>query len=334
MPNQRPLIGRGERAPDFALPRSSGADGPVRFYGLVGGRPTVLLFAGPAPDAHLADLADLAERLGSVNEELDVLVVTTQPSPPLPDAFHDPEGHVHAAYGVTVERPVAVVLDHNVRVVDALAVGDVDVAAASILDLLPRWSDGHVEVAPRLAPVLFVPDALAPERCEQLIERWATEGSVETGVETIVEGARAEATDVRRKRRRDHTVEDQQLLRELTRHIGDRVFPELAKAFAFSAGGFEGFKIGCYTAEDRGHFEAHRDNLSSATAHRRFGLTLNLNDDYDGGELRFPEYGPTRYRPAVGEALVFSGTHLHEVLPVQRGRRFVLLSFVLAAQRR
>jgi predicted 2-oxoglutarate/Fe(II)-dependent dioxygenase YbiX len=27
---------------------------------------------------------------------------------------------------------------------------------------------------------------------------------------------------------------------------------------------------------------------------------------------------------------VFSGTHLHEVLPVDRGRRFVLLSFVLA----
>jgi predicted 2-oxoglutarate/Fe(II)-dependent dioxygenase YbiX len=166
------------------------------------------------------------------------------------------------------------------------------------------------------------------------MERWSTQGSVETGVETIVEGARAEATDVRRKRRRDHTVEDQQLLRELTRHIGDRVFPELQKAFAFAAGGFEGFKIGCYTAEDRGHFEAHRDNLSTATAHRRFGLTLNLNDDYDGGELRFPEYGPTRYRPAAGEALVFSGTHLHEVLPVERGRRFVLLSFVLASQRR
>jgi predicted 2-oxoglutarate/Fe(II)-dependent dioxygenase YbiX len=328
------MIGRGERAPDFALPRSSGEDGPVRLYGLVGGRPAVLLLAGPAPDVHLADLAGLAERLGSVDEQLDVLVVAQQPSPQLPEAFHDPEGHVHAAYGATDGRPTAVVLDHNVRVVDALAVGDVEVAAASILDLLPRWPADHVEVAPRLAPVLFVPDALAPERCQQLIERWETEGAVETGVETIVEGARAEATDVRRKRRRDHTVEDQQLLRELTRHIGDRVFPELAKAFAFQAGGFEGFKIGCYTADDRGHFEAHRDNLSSATAHRRFGLTLNLNDDYDGGELRFGEYGPTRYRPAAGEALVFSGSHLHEVLPVERGRRFVLLSFVLAAQRR
>jgi predicted 2-oxoglutarate/Fe(II)-dependent dioxygenase YbiX len=107
------------------------------------------------------------------------------------------------------------------------------------------------------------------------------------------------------------------------------VFPELQKAFAFTAAGFEGFKIGCYDARDRGHFVAHRDNLSAGTAHRRFGLTVNLNDDYAGGELRFPEYGPTRYRPAAGEALVFSGSHLHEVLTVERGRRFALLSFVL-----
>jgi predicted 2-oxoglutarate/Fe(II)-dependent dioxygenase YbiX len=331
MSSQRPVIGRGERGPDFALPRDGGQQGPVRFYGLVGGRPAVLLFAGEADDGRVPDLA---ARLGSADEVLDVLVITQRPDPRMADAFHDPEGHVHAAYGATDDQPVAVVLDHNVRVTDVHGIVEVEPTAASILDGLPRWAADHTEVAPRLAPVLFVPDALAPELCARLIERWETQGSVETGVETIVEGARAEATDVRRKRRRDHTVEDQQLLRELTRHIGDRVFPELQKAFAFAAGGFEGFKIGCYTSEDRGHFEAHRDNLSTATAHRRFGLTLNLNDDYDGGELRFGEYGPTRYRPAAGEALVFSGTHLHEVLPVVRGRRFVLLSFVLAAQRR
>ena len=121
---------------------------------------------------------------------------------------------------------------------------------------------------------------------------------------------------------------DAGLLRMLSSHIGRRVMPELRKAFAYEAKRFEGFKIGCYDAEDAGFFTAHRDNLSPATAHRRFGLTLNLNDDYEGGELRFPEYGPERYRPGAREALVFSGAHLHEVLPVTQGRRFVLLSFV------
>jgi hypothetical protein len=39
---------------------------------------------------------------------------------------------------------------------------------------------------------------------------------------------------------------------------------------------------------DGGFFRAHRDNLSPATAHRRFALTLNLNESYQGGQLRFP----------------------------------------------
>ena len=320
------LIGRGERAPDFALPRGDREE-VTRFYGLAGGRPTVLLFAG---DDHgmVVDLP--ADLTAHHDHDVDVHTIGRAPVANIDTAFVDAEGKVHEAYGARDGQPVAIVLDPNLRVVAHVVVDAVDTAAEAISEALtpPQEDDGVP--APRLAPVLFVPDALAPSWCDRLIERWTNEGSVETGVETIVDGERAEATDVRRKRRRDHTVTDQQLLRQLTQHIGARVFPELQKAFAFQAGGFEGFKIGCYTAEDRGHFEAHRDNLSAGTAHRRFGLTLNLNDDYDGGELRFPEYGPTRYRPAAGEALVFSGSHLHEVLPVERGQRFVLLSFLLA----
>ncbi len=319
------LIGRGERAPDFALPRRDREDA-TRFYGLAGGRPTILLFAGEHHGAVVDLPADLAARH---RHDVDVHLIVRAPVATGDPAFVDAEGKVHEAYGARDGQPVAIVLDPNLRVVDHVGIDDADAAIAAIGEVLPAPSVDGGELAPRVAPVLFVPDALAPSWCEQLIDRWSNEGSVETGVETIVDGERAEATDVRRKRRRDHTVTDQQLLRQLTQHIGARVIPELEKAFAFQAGGFEGFKIGCYTAEDRGHFEAHRDNLSAGTAHRRFGLTINLNADYDGGELRFPEYGPTRYRPAAGEALVFSGSHLHEVLPVERGQRFVLLSFVL-----
>ena len=102
----------------------------------------------------------------------------------------------------------------------------------------------------------------------------------------------------------------------------------LRKAFAFRATRFEGFKIACYDAAEGGHFRAHRDNLSPSTEHRRFALTLNLNDGYEGGHLRFPEYGAYLYRPGAGGAVVFSGSHLHEALPVTRGKRYVLLSFL------
>ncbi|MDX1658616.1 MAG: 2OG-Fe(II) oxygenase [Nitriliruptorales bacterium] len=322
MATTRPLISRGERAPDFVLPRGADGEG-ARFYGFVGGRPAVVLLAGDE------DVRPLAEELRAARgDDLDVHVVSRAPNVSGDGAFHDPEGGVHRAYGATDSAPVAVVTDPNVRVAATVAIGDG--ALDEILAAVPKEPENVVAEAPRLAPVLFVPDALSETHRESLIERWETEGAVETGVEVVVDGEHAEATDIRRKRRRDHVVEDRELLRELTQHIGARVFPELQKAFAFQAGGFEGFKIGCYTDADRGHFESHRDNLSSGTAHRRFGISINLNDGYEGGELRFPEYGATRYRPAAGEALVFSGSHLHEVLPVERGRRFVLLSFVLA----
>lgn len=59
-------------------------------------------------------------------------------------------------------------------------------------------------------------------------------------------------------------------------------------------------------------------------------LNLNAGDDDDGGEVRFPEFGRELYRPAPGGALVFSSSLLHEVVPVIRGRRLGLFTFLSA----
>jgi len=69
-------------------------------------------------------------------------------------------------------------------------------------------------------------------------------------------------------------------------------------------------------------------SLTSEAAYRRFAMSLNLNsEEFSGGELRFPEYGPQRYKPDTGAAIVFSCSILHEALEVTEGRRFVLLAF-------
>ena len=81
----------------------------------------------------------------------------------------------------------------------------------------------------------------------------------------------------------------------------------------------------------RGGTGSHQDRVIGRTAR---ALTLNLNDGYQGGQLRFPEYGPELYRPALGAALLFSCSHLHEVLEVTAGRRFVLLSFLFGEEAR
>lgn len=76
-----------------------------------------------------------------------------------------------------------------------------------------------------------------------------------------------------------------------------------------------------------GCFRPHRDNIIAIAAHRRFALTINLNDAYDGAELVFPEYGRKTCRAAIGEAIVFSCSLLHEVTPVTRNRRYGFLMF-------
>lgn len=320
----RDPIGTGERAPDFVLPRGH-EGGRSRFYAFVGGRPALLVFAG---GPHAAGEELLSRLRATMPAAADSFLVSLEPPAGADaDTFHDPDGRVHDAYGVARDGvPTVVVLDRNVRV---LAVErppdppslDVVLAHLSDPDEDPSGEEAH-------APVLRVPRALDPALCDRVIAAWRAADPAETGVETMADGRHEETLDRLRKRRRDHVVTQPELLRELTAHIGRRVMPELQKAFAYRASRFEGFKIGCYTADDEGFFQAHRDNLSPATAHRRFALSLNLNDDYDGGELRFPEYGRRLYRPAAGEALVFSGSHLHEVRPVVRGRRFVLLSFL------
>ena len=66
-----------------------------------------------------------------------------------------------------------------------------------------------------------------------------------------------------------------------------------------------------------------------ATAHRRFAVSINLNaEEFEGGDLRFPEFGPRTYRPPTGGAVVFSCSLLHEATPVTQGRRYAFLPFL------
>jgi predicted 2-oxoglutarate/Fe(II)-dependent dioxygenase YbiX len=324
---------RGERAPDMVLPTPDGT--PTRYYAQAGGRPTLLILADVDAGERLAALGVLLAEAGG---DLTVHVVAPAgldasglPFPVLVDA----EGKAAAAYR-THGTSTAFVLDPNLRVRQALPFDDATAVAAAVSELLPElaWSAGDGPEIAVQAPVLVVPDVLTAEQCTELIGVWEEQGNVATGVEASAGGTRGEQLSAQLKRRRDHVVSDPDRTRDLAQTIGRRVIPEIARAFAYRARRFEGFKIACYEASDRGFFSAHRDNLSPSTAHRRFALTLNLNDGYAGGQLRFPEYGPQRYRPPQGAALLFSCSLLHEVLDVTEHRRFVLLSFLFGDEGR
>ena len=130
------------------------------------------------------------------------------------------------------------------------------------------------------------------------------------------------------KVRTDHILKDRDLIDQTRSCIARRVIPEIARTYQFRATRMERFIVACYPAEGGGHFSPHRDNTTKGTAHRRFAVSINLNDDFQGGEIGFPEYGPTTFKPSPGTAVVFSCGLLHSVSTVTFGRRYAFLPFL------
>jgi predicted 2-oxoglutarate/Fe(II)-dependent dioxygenase YbiX/peroxiredoxin len=178
------------------------------------------------------------------------------------------------------------------------------------------------------APVLMIPNVFETEFCRLLIGLYEERGGTESGFMRDVDGKTSLVIDARQKRRKDALIDDPAVLTEMVARLKRRVLPELAKAFQFRATRMERYMISCYAAEDGGHFRPHRDNTEKGTAHRQFAVSLNLNDDFDGGELVFPEYGERGFKMAPGMAGIFSCALLHKVTPVTRGRRFAFLPFL------
>jgi predicted 2-oxoglutarate/Fe(II)-dependent dioxygenase YbiX len=142
------------------------------------------------------------------------------------------------------------------------------------------------------------------------------------------DGKYAEILDPRRKSRTDHSIPPRSdLYATLLARLRKRVFLPMRRYFQFEVRGVERLLLARYAAEDAGHFAMHRDHMGD-DYHREFGLTINLNADFSGGELAFPEFDEA-HKPAPGSAVVYSGTLMHIVRPVSSGARFCLLSFLM-----
>lgn len=242
----------------------------------------------------------------------------------------DDGGIVGYLLGGNPTEPEALVFDGNMRLAGRRRLSQCEQDnlaqwAAQCLSSLPGVDE---RVITSVAPALVIPRVMGEAYCQKLIRYFEESGSYESGVYIMQKGELVFTPDPEVKVRRDHTIEDPALGREIQTLLMRRVVPEIQWAFAFKVTRFEQFKLIRYSADTGGYFRPHRDNDSPDTAHRRFALTLNLNTgDYDGGELRFPEYGPERYQAPRGGAVVFSCNLAHEALDVTRGDRYALLSF-------
>jgi peroxiredoxin len=334
----------GEPAPWFSAATGSNRPGAVMFDELAG-RYIVLFFFGTAarPDVaevltafgHRSDLFDgkHAMFVGISNDPDDFNQGRMRQQHAAQLFLLDSNGLATRQYvsaksvagqAPTAFDPIAFVLSPTLQIIEILALAEpatfVDRIASLLSELSPKSPSAQN------APVLVIPQIFDRSFCGQLVDLYESVGGREIGsIEN--EGKVVEQFDPTFRKRLDWHISDGPALQRTRELLERRLLPMVYRAFQFRTTRIERYLVGCYDAEKGGYFRPHRDNTAPVVAHRRFAVTINLNEGYDGGYLRFPEFGNQAYRTPPGDAIVFSCSLLHEVTPVTRDRRYAFLSF-------
>ncbi len=335
------LLLTGDQAPWF---HAAALEGNPRYaFDTAAGRPILMLFAGRAAHPVTADaMRILAENRGLFDDEracffgittdtMDVKNKVIAPHLPGVRWFLDFDaavsrkfGAVDGESGAVQYRPHWLLLDTTMRVAGRFSIDD-GAAAIAALEALIATPDDYPA-----APVLIVPRVLEPSMCRKLIDLYEANGGTDSGFMREENGITVGRIDHAHKRRADHHIESEELREQLRARLKRFLVPQIKRAFQWEATRIERWMVACYDGDNGGgHFRAHRDNTTKGTAHRKFACTINLNaEDYDGGDLAFPEFGSKTYRAPTGGAVIFSCSLLHEARPVLRGKRYAFLPFL------
>lgn len=336
----------GDRLPDFVLP---GLDGKLRkFVWSFTGAPVALLVVADLSALDAAQFASLRDASAAASTRLVVvagnpiavagplwkklgaeaeepLLLCDEKGQFLP-ALLAQGGAVSFGQGMGLRQRV-IVLDPNQRVATTfdtralLAAGE---SIRAVADSVRADGAADLRLTTAMAPVLVLPRVFEPDFCTQLIRLWSKGDHKDLGV-----SSRYGTVDMAAlKRTEDYMIVEPMMQKAVSDRLAYRIGPELTKVFAFDREfTFDAHVVLSYSAEGRHFFAAHRDNGAPTTSDRVFAVSLNLNDDFEGGELVFPEYAAVKVSPPAGAAAVFSCSLLHAVGPVTRGRRYALTTF-------
>lgn len=339
----------GDPAPGFSLPTVKHANFALDS---MGGRYLVLCFFGSAAEAHAQMACKAAYSRPDLFDDrhASFFGVSIDPGDKSEARLiHRSAGHRHfldfelkasKLYGALPRTATPadaldilvrqwIVIDPAMRVIAAIPFRPDRSDMAETISLIQALdAPGRFTGIDLMAPILYLPRVFEPELCRHLIEAYEAEGGEESGFMREIGGRTLAILDPGFKRRKDVRLRDEELLKEIQMRFRRRVIPEIVKAHQFKVTRMERYIVACYAADDGGHFSAHRDNTSKGTAHRRFAVSINLNNDFEGGEISFPEYGPRSYKAPPGGAVVFSCSLLHKVSKVTDGRRYAFLPFL------
>jgi cephalosporin hydroxylase/predicted 2-oxoglutarate/Fe(II)-dependent dioxygenase YbiX/peroxiredoxin len=240
----------------------------------------------------------------------------------------DPDGTISRSFGAA-DGPRLFVLDPMLRAIANIPWGERGAHIRAVCELVKGLPDvDNSAGVPLTAPVLIVPRVLDFPLCETLVRVFDEVGGEDSGFLLDIDGRTARMIDHRLERRSDLIVVHPVLREAMRRQVVRRLVPAIERFFQFKATRLDRYIVSCYDSAVGGHFHQHRDNDNVGAQHRRFAVTINLNQDYEGGDLVFPEFGRRAYRAPMGGAVVFSCGALHQVMPVTKGRRFAFLAFL------
>jgi predicted 2-oxoglutarate/Fe(II)-dependent dioxygenase YbiX len=336
-----PQVRRGDPVPHWIAATEAN---PRFVFSTIAGRYLLLGFLGSAGQPAVAEALRALPHPMLNGEHAAGLLITIDPADRaearIPEALPglravwDFDAAVSRAHGLaapdgaggTRYAPCWMLLDPQLRVLETAPLPALPALLEHLAALPPPARHAGVAVP---APVLVLPRIFEPELCQALIAEYARQGGEMSGFMREVDGKTVAVHDRSHKVRRDVLLEEGPLMAATQHRIHTRLVPEIQRSFQFVATRMERYLVACYAAEEGGHFAPHRDNTTRGTAHRRFAVSINLNaEDFSGGDLRFPEFGPTAYRPPTGGAVVFSCSLLHQALPVTGGQRYAFLPFL------
>jgi predicted 2-oxoglutarate/Fe(II)-dependent dioxygenase YbiX len=327
----------GDPVPWFSLPVVTGGSFDLQASA---GRWVILSFVGSLADPRaIAEVGELIHLSASSSDDHLVIgcVFTGQPSQTDHLAaiststlsfLADSDGAVSRSFGAGV-MPRTVILDPMLRAIADIAwdhpQGHANMVR-TVLQGLPAVDDSAG--VPMFAPALMVPRVFSFGICDFLTQFYETQGAVDSGFQFDIDGKTVTLSDWRLKRRSDVAVGVDEVRDLIRDHVVRRLIGPIERYFQFKATRMDRYVVACYDSAVGAHFHRHRDNINAGAQHRRFALSINLNNDFEGGDLVFPEFGRKAYRPSEGGALVFSCGALHQVTPVTKGKRYAFLAFL------
>lgn len=324
-------ISVGAMLPFFVLPHLKGGQ---RCIDALAGKETLFFYATDQYPRFLERFLSSLKTHGKQNSDHQVCVILNGDTEKIRECVRKSDyndmtlldnngavGELFSAAEVCRKMPCVVcwTVSRNLQAMDRHAIIDPEIELAALFQALEITRQSQ---QPFHAPVLTLPNVLSARQCQDLISFWESGKQFDGKVGSAKTGYRPDM-----KVRRDCVITGE-LSKRVDFQLQRALLPEIRKVFGLNPMHREPYKIGCYPASEGGHFRQHRDNFAAELHHRRVALTLNLNSDFEGGGVVFPEYSDYEYKPEAGTALVFPCVLMHAASKVTSGNRFMMVTFL------